>query len=242
MLGALVDVHLRNLRRNCADQLGRAGACADHGNALAGYIQIGRPSGGVDNRPVEIMEAGDFRPFKAVNRAVSVDHGVDHEVFGRAIGIAYGNGPQAGLVIIDQRFDLGVEAHLVTQFVLVGHAQQVALHIGTLRVVVRPVGPDFPAEAIEVAGGVDAHAGVAVFVPGAANVSVLFDYDIVIACLAQLGRCFHAGKARADHQHLEIGGRGGAISDLGPVNPRAEAALVEHDVNELIFHCFANRS
>ncbi len=134
---------------------------------------------------------------------MGVDDGVGLKDPLLAVLMAHRDPPQAVGLVIDAGDHPGVEHRPFTDLVLVGHAHQVILHVVSLGVVVIPLRIDFEREGVEVTRRIDADARIAVLPPGAADLGILFDDNMVVAGLGEFDAGDDAGHAGADHQHLE---------------------------------------
>ncbi len=188
----------------------------------------------MDNGALEIGKARDVRPLVAIDRAVSVDDGVRRDLLAGAVRFADGYRPGASVFVIGEFLDLCFEADVIADAIFLRDLEQVALHVRALRVIMVPVRPDFPAETVEMARRVHTDARIAIFEPGSADVAILLYQFIIIARFAKFDRGRHSGEARADYQHLEPRGPSRAALDFRAIDPRPEAALVEHKIDELV--------
>ena len=108
------------------------------------------------------------------------------------------------------RRQLVAERYRAGRAFLAGDALRIGEDLGAGGVGPRPAGIRVAAEGVEVRGDVAGDARVGVLAPAAAEVrSLLEDEDVLDAATAGLDRGEHAGEAGADHDEVELGGRGG---------------------------------
>ncbi len=223
-----------DLIRNRADQLRGAGASADDADALALDPNGRVPGRGVHHLALIFFAAGNVGPLPTVYRPMSIDDGVGADHLFRAVLSADGHIPDGLRIVVAQGHDFRVEADVAAKIIFVGDMKQVLLHIDALGVIVRPFRRDFEGIGIEVAGRVDAYAGIAVFIPGTADFGVFLDDDMLIAGLFQLERGCKARHPRADHEDLEVSLRRGAALNLLAGLGELEANLVEEKRQEFV--------
>ena len=159
---------------------------------------------------------------------MAVDDGIELQHLLPAAGTG-GDAPQLLRLIPGAAEHAVIEEHLVAQAVFLRDTQQVLLDLRALGVVAAPVRILLEGVGIEMAGGVDGHAGVDVLQPGAAEIGVLFDDREVVAGLVELDARGDAAHAGADHGHLEVGGRLFAVRQFPARHRLFECHLViEH--------------
>ncbi|MGY4622352.1 hypothetical protein ACVWY3_000108 [Bradyrhizobium sp. USDA 4486] len=183
---ALEHGEMRGLLGDQRDRLDRRRSGADHGDALAGEIDpVMRPAPGEIDLALEILDAVDLRRFRRGEAAGGHDvmaAGDGRAVVGREL-------PALGCLVPSGFGDLGPEADVAPEIVAVGDEAEIAQDLGLGRVFLGP-GPgalELGIESVAVVDGLDiaARSGVAVPVPGAANVAGLFETDRREAGLAQ---------------------------------------------------------
>jgi hypothetical protein len=116
--------------------------------------------------------------------------------------------PALGLLVPSGFGDLGLEAEVAAQIVAVRDEAEIAQDLGLGRVFLRP-GPDlveFRIERVAVVDGLDiaARAGIAVPVPGAADVAGFVETNGREAGLAQAMEKLEAGKSGTDHGNIDL--------------------------------------
>ena len=116
--------------------------------------------------------------------------------------------PALAGVIPVRGLDPGAEADVATQVITIGDEAEIAQDFRLGRVFFRP-GPfaiEFWIERVAVVDGLDvaACAGIAVPVPGAADVTGLFDHHRREAGLAQAMQEIEAGKSGADDGDIDL--------------------------------------
>src|SRR4051794_29897482 len=176
---------MRGLFRQQGDRLDRRRPGADHGDALAGKLDlVMRPAAGEIDLALEILDAVDFRRLwrgEAAGRHDVIAAGYGGALFRRQPPAA------RGLIPIRGR-DLCAETDVAPQIVAVGDEAEIAQDFGLGGVFLRPLPRVLQVgiERIAVIDGLDVatRAGIAVPVPGAADVAGLFDHDGVEAGLA----------------------------------------------------------
>src|SRR5450631_43044 len=180
---------------------GRSGA--DHADALAGEIDpFMRPVTGVIDLALEIGEALDIRHPRIRQAA-----GGEHDMFCRD-GLAVGSGdlPYIGALVENSPIDAGVELDIATEIKTVGDVIGVLQDLGLRRVALAPVPIllQLVRERIGILHALDiaACAGIAIPVPGTADIAALLvDLDGQSQS-AQFVQHVHSGKTRADHDDI----------------------------------------
>ena len=119
--------------------------------------------------------------------------------------------PAARILLIVRGGDAALELDVATQIEFVGDVIQIALGLGLAGEVLLPV-PFFQqflrkGVAVSPALGIEAGAGIAVPVPGAADAGAGFEHPHLEAEFAQLVELVEAGNAGADDDRVEIRAR-----------------------------------
>src|SRR6476659_1969079 len=165
------------------------------------------PAPGEIDRALEILDAVDLRRLWRRQTAGGHDviaAGYARNVVGDELPALTGVIPVGGL-------DRGVEADVATEVIPIGDEVEIAQDFRLRGVFFRP-GPgaiEFRIERVAVVDGLDvaACAGIAVPVPGAADIAGLLDHHHREAGLAQLVQKIEAGKPGADHRDIDLLGR-----------------------------------
>ena len=211
------------------------GARADDANALArqaGQVAFGVatgvvvvPAAGVEAVALERVDAGNPRQLGPVQRPVRHHHEArPHGV--AAIGF---DDPAQRLFVPVQRGDLGLEAGVAVQVVLLADGAGVGEDLRREAVLLfRHVAEFLDQRQIDVGLDVALRAGVAVPVPSAAEVAALLDdAQIAHAGFAQPRPSQQAAEAAADHDHVHLVGPRFALEarrHVGVVHEVGEAA------------------
>ena len=184
--GPLEHEQLPDVGGDLRDELHRAGTGADHRDPAPGEVDRLVPPRRVEGRALEGAEAGDRRgevgPVELADRA---HHRVEHRHLLAAVARPDGDGPAEVVVRPDRGHDLGPEPDPFAQPERVRAAAEVLLEDRLRRVVERPVVALRERVAVGVVRVVDATARVAVLVPGAADVVVLLEDDVLHPGLLQ---------------------------------------------------------
>ena len=197
--GALEDRQVGGTLRELRHQLDRRGPGADHCDPLAVEVGSVVPLGGVYDGPGELLDAqdvGDPRLGQEAGRGDEVR---------RPDRLAAGHRDLPHLVCLvpPRAVDNGVEAHVPAQVVLVGDVGGVLLQLGATGVPVPPPRVRLEGVGVGHAGDVDGQAGVAVDVPGPAEVVLaLEDDEVVDAESLELDGRTHPAEAGADDHCL----------------------------------------
>ena len=163
-----------------------------------------RPAAGEIDLALEVLDAVDLRRFWRGEAA----GGHDVVAAGNACAIFCREPPAfRGLVPIRRR-DLGAKADVAPQIVSVGDEAEIAQDFRLRGVFLRPLprALQFGIERVAVIDGLNvaARAGIAVPVPGAADVAGLLDHHRREAGLAQAMQEIEAGKSGADHGDIDL--------------------------------------
>ncbi len=202
---ALEHHQLLGLLGDLGDGLDGGGAGADHGHPLARQIhRLGRPIESVEGRAGEGVHALD----PGVGRDRQHPQGGEHEAAGHLRAVGEGEAPQRPVPVERHGRDPAAEPDPLPQVELVGHVVQVAEGLGLGGEALHPV-PflqqlPVPGVPVGVALGIEAGAGVAILVPGAAEVGVALQAQGVDAEIHQPLDLVHAGHAGPDHHHLVV--------------------------------------
>ncbi|MBA7638652.1 hypothetical protein ES703_46308 [subsurface metagenome] len=172
---ALEHRELANLVGDLRDQLDSGGAGADHGDLLAFEIdRLVRPIKGVERASPKILYAFDPRHGR---RRQQTD-GEHDEAAGQLAAVADFHLPEIARLVELHGLDGAVELHVFAQIELVGDVVQIPQVLGLAGEALLPVPfvEQFLRErkAVGVALGIEAAAGIAVPVPGAADVFGFF--------------------------------------------------------------------
>jgi hypothetical protein len=190
---ALEHVQVLRRRTDVRHALDRGRARADHGHALAaqaGEIPLGVaagvgvvPAARVEGVPAVRLDPQNARQLGAVQRAVRHDD----EAGAHAVAAVGGDDPAGRGVVPAHRGHFGLEAGVAVQIVLATDRGAVREDLGRARVLLfGDVAHLFQERQVDVRLDVALRAGVAVPVPGAAEVAALLDQaQVVEAALAQ---------------------------------------------------------
>ena len=214
--------------------LDSAGAGADHGDALAGGVDVAVPAGGVDGRAGERVEPGDVRVLRPVAEAAGVDQHVD--AFGHDLPVrpSQPHLPRLAGLVVGGGDERRREPCPAAQIVVLGDGGEVLAHLPALGLEVRPVRPLGERERVEVAGRVHTDARIRVGVPRARQVGVALDDHRLVARLDQADRGRDPGQAEPDHHHPQV------VRPFGPSGPldawpiRTQTDLVVQERHELV--------
>ena len=206
--GALENGQLADFLGDGLDGLhgGRPGA--DHRDPLAFEVhRFLRPEGGVAGLTLERVESRDARHGR---RREDADGG-DQEACVVAPAILQHDLPASRLLAVVCGADTAAELDITAQVELVGDVVQIALGLGCRREVFFPipflqqlvgkrvaVGPAF---------GIEARTGVAVPVPGAADIAAVLEHQRLQTEFAQLVELIETGNAGTDDDSVKIQGR-----------------------------------
>src|SRR5581483_6384273 len=180
------------------DELHGAGARAEDGDAPAGHVDVAPPAGGVHAGAGEVGQAGDVGVRRPVEVAGGADHHGGRQRLPGAAGGPDGDRPLPAVVVPDDRLDLPAEPEERPEPVVVGQRYQVTVQLVAPGEIPGPVGPLGEGERVQVAGGVDAAAGIAVLQPGAADLLVLVENGEGDARPLQLDAGAQPGEPAAD--------------------------------------------
>src|SRR5882757_2069773 len=175
--GALKHGEVPDLARNGLDGLDAGGAGADHGDALAGKIhRLLRPTRGVEGLALEIVAALDARQRR---RRQWADRG-DQEAAAVARAARKRDLPAPAVILIDRSGDAALELDVAAQIEFVGDMVAIAQRFRLAGEVLGPV-PFLQqllgeGEAVGIALRIEARAGIAVPVPGAADAGAGLEY------------------------------------------------------------------
>ena len=213
---------------------GRAGA--DYRDALvAELVQIAVgvaagvavvPAAGVEGMPLEGVDAGDAGQLRPVERPV----GHHDEARANPVVAVGGDEPAALVLAPGERFDLSLKACVAIEIELLADPPRMREDFRREGVLLlRDVAGFLEQRQIDVRLDVALRAGIAVPVPGAAEVAALLDdADILDAGLAQTRARQQAAEAAADDHdlHRVVQRRAGEAGiDVGIVDVAAEVAL-----------------
>src|SRR3954471_9327531 len=163
-----------------------------------------RPAPGEIDRALEILDAVDLRRLWRGETA----GGHDVMAAGYARTVVGDELPALAAVIPIRGLDLGAEANVATEVVTIGDETEIAqdFRLGGVFFRPSPGAIEFGIERVAVVDGLDvaACAGIAVPVPGAADVAGLLDHHHREAGLAQLVQEIKAGKPGADHRDIDL--------------------------------------
>ncbi len=222
--------------RQMRDALDSRRAGPDNGDALVGelvQISVGIaagvsvvPSTGVEGVPFEAVDAGDPGKFRPVQRPI----GHDYESRAHPIVAVGGNDPSALVFIPGDRFDRGLKAGVAIEIELFADATRVGQDFRREGVLLlRDVAGLLEQRQIYVRLNIALRTGIAVPVPGAAEVATfLDDADILHTGLAQTRAGKEASEAAADDQNVNrVGQRRASESrrDVGIIDVVAVVAL-----------------
>jgi hypothetical protein len=197
--GALEDGELAAFLGDFGDELDAGRAGADDGDALAGEVHLFLgPFAGVIGSALEAIDALERG---SEMRRQDAD-GADQELGTGTLAVVDDDFPLIGLLVVDCRGDAGIELNVTAQIKFVGDVIQVALVFRLSRIVLLPVPflEEFLGERVAVgfALGVEAAAGVAVPVPGAADAAAVLEEADRNSELAEPVELIQAGNAGAD--------------------------------------------
>ena len=203
--GALEDREVFDVRRDRRRDLEAACAGAEQGEAHAAVVEALGPARRVERRPGEVVDAVDVGQLRDVQRADARDHETGFERLAVAGGVTDVDAPARVRFVPGCARDLGLEAAVRPQAVLVEHAREVGAQLRVLTVVLAPVVGWLERITVLVARDVDARARVAVLVPGASGPGVLLDDREGQAGLLQADARLDARHPRADHDDRRVG-------------------------------------
>ncbi|MBA7472498.1 hypothetical protein ES707_07825 [subsurface metagenome] len=203
---ALEHRELANLVGDLRDQLDSGGAGADHGDLLAFEIdRLVRPIKGVERASPKILYAFDPRHGR---RRQQTD-GEHDEAAGQLAAVADFHLPEIARLVELHGLDGAVELHVFAQIELVGDVVQIPQVLGLAGEALLPVPfvEQFLRErkAVGVALGIEAAAGIAVPVPGAAEIGRRVEHGRVDAEIDEPFDLVDACDAGADDDHLVVG-------------------------------------
>src|SRR5205085_2625051 len=188
-----------DLRGDGLDGLHAGGAGADYGDALAGKVdRLLGPARGVEGFSLEgvaPLDAGQGRRRERADRG-------DEEAAGMLAAILQREAPASRVLLIDRRANPAPELDVAPQVEFFGDMDAVAER---LRLAGKMLGP-FPfvqqllreGKAVGVALGIEARTGIAVPVPGAADIGAGLEHADAQAELAQPVKLVHARETGAD--------------------------------------------
>ena len=150
----------------------------------------------------ERSDARYARQLRPVQRTVRHAHVLRFE----AVAAIGGYDPARRRFVPAQFGDLRLEQHVAIQIVVLGDAPAVRENLRRLRVFLgRDVARFFEQRQIDVRLGIARRAGIAVPIPGAAEVAAFFhDANVFDAALAEARADQQSGEAAADHQHFDV--------------------------------------
>ena len=178
---------------------------ADDRDALAGELDLlVRPAASKVDLALEISDSPDLRRLGCGKAAAGHDVGAAghrHAGAGR-------EQPAVRGFIPGRRFHLGAEANVAPQVVAVGDETEVAQDLGLGGVFLRPLPRllQLRIESVAVIGGLDvaARTGIAVPVPGPADIVGRVQSHDLKACPTQAMEKIQAGKAGTDHGDVDV--------------------------------------
>ena len=196
---ALEDGELAHLVGDLADHLDAGGAGADHGDALARHVdRLVRPVEGMERPALEAphaLELGQGRHRQQPERQ-------DQEAAGELAPVGDADMPQVLGLVVARAVDLAIELHVLAQAELVGDAVEVAQVLGLAGEVLLPVPfvQKLAREGVAVGPAlrIEARPGIAVPVPGAAEIAAGLEHGGLDAEVDQALDLVDAGDARAD--------------------------------------------
>ena len=177
----------------------------DHRDPLAGIVDRRlRPQAGVVGLALKILDALEFGHGRRGERA----HGGDQKPRPVVAAILQPDIPAIAVFIEDRRGDPGGELDVAAQIELVGDIVEIALGLGLRREMLGPVPvvEQLLAEgiAVGIALRIEACAGIAVPVPGAADAGARLEHADAQIALPQPVELVEAGHAGADHDDVVI--------------------------------------
>ena len=197
---SLKDRELADLRLDLRQELHRRSAGTDHGDTLAGQVDVVIPACGVEGVALEILDARDVRHRDVVHRSGAGDH-----VLGDDLALVGGNRPLLGLVVPVGHLGERVELNVGDDPEALGDVVEILLDLRLLGERAVPVGVARVAEGIDDRGGVGAAVRVGVLAPGAAELLGLLDQDEVLdSGLLQADGGADAAVAAADDEDLGV--------------------------------------
>lgn len=205
--GALEHVQLRCGLGDDRNRLDARGSRANDGDALAGEVhRFVRPGRGVVDLPGEGIQTGERRSHRRRQRA----GGHHAEPGGDALARLGGHRPAQLHFVEHGGIHAGVQGDVAAQIQPVGDPIDVGQNLGLGGVLLRPI--PLPLQrvgervavvhALDVASG----PGIAVEVPGAADVRPGLEHPDPQAVRSQFVQRVQAGEARADDHHIDIRG------------------------------------
>ena len=203
---ALEHRQMRDPGRDLRHELKGAGPGADDDYPLAGQVDIVAPAGGVKTLAGEAVGALDLRNARPVELAHRGDQGVGLQGFAPAVGGSHLDPPFRPRLVEHRLFDLGLEADMAAQAVLVGDAAEIVEQDRLGGIELREVVIGLERIGIHVVLVIDAAAGIDVLVPGAAQIGVLFENGERHARLLQADAGEQARHAGPDNDHLQLAG------------------------------------
>ncbi len=193
----LEDGDAARLLRDFRDELDRARAIADDGDALALQVDGMVPLRGMPAIALEGLAARNVRPDGAMKLARARGDDIRLEA-----AIARFQRPDAGLLVEARIVYFGVEADVAAQSVFVDDGFQIGLDVGGEDILLRPVRTHVERELIHVQRHVAGTAGIGVLPPGAADLTrLLINGEVGETLFLQLDRGADAGDARAENGH-----------------------------------------
>ena len=187
------------------DQLHGGGARADDADALAGKLQrLARPVRGVEGGPAEIRHSFDLGHLRDGERADRRDEPAG----ARAMPVLRLDLPGEPVLVPGRADDPRPEPDIAAQVELVGDEVHIAQGLGLGREMLAPLPflQQFPGEgkAVAVALGIEARAGIAVPVPGAADIAAGLEHPHPEAKFPEPVKLVEAGNAGADHDGVIV--------------------------------------
>src|SRR5271163_651164 len=172
--GALKDRQMADFLSDFRDELDAGGTGPNHADALAGEVRfLMRPARSVKRLA---LEAVDAREVGDIVRRKNAD-GRDEKSRARTVTVAQANLPLVRRLIESRRVNAGVELDVAAQVEFVRDEIQIALGLGLRGKMLLPIPllQEFLGKriAVAVALGIEARAGVAIPVPGAAHAAAI---------------------------------------------------------------------
>ncbi len=187
------------------DGLHAGGAGADHRHALACEAhRLVRPRGGMERLALERVDARNARHGRRRERA----DGRDQEARAVPAAVLQGHLPGAGVVLVVRGSHPALELDVAAQVELVGDVVEIAQRLRLRREMLRPVPflQQLLGEGVlvGVALGIEARAGIAVPVPGAADTRAGLEHAHAHAELPQAVELVHARYAGTDDDGVVV--------------------------------------
>ena len=202
---ALEHGEITDLVGDLTDDLDGGGAGADDGDLLAGQVErLVRPVEGVERASLE-----DIHPFQPRRRRHRKQTDRQHdEAAGQFAAVGERQTPEASRFVEGGLHDLAVEAHVFPQVEFFGDAIQVTqiFRLSGEAFLPMPLLEQFLRKriAIGVAFGIEPRAGIAVPVPGAAEIGGGIQHQCIDPEVGQSLDLVDAGNTGADHDDFVV--------------------------------------